>query len=79
MNNVNDDLIVINVGNTTYSISSRCPHRGGQLKYSDINSNKKTITFPLHRSVFSLESGEQLFGPKCPNIKVMMNKVAMLT
>ena len=78
MNTANDDLIEINVGNITYSMSSRCPHRGGQLKYGYINSNKKTVTCPLHQSVFSLESGEQLFGPKCANIKVIIKKVAAL-
>lgn len=67
-----DNLIEINLGDTTYSISSICPHRGGQLKYSHINSKKKTITCPLHRSVFSLESGKQLLGPECSNIKVIM-------
>jgi len=79
VNEEKDNLIEINVGNIAYSISSRCPHRGGQLKYSHINSKRKTITCPLHRSVFSLESGEQLLGPKCHNIKVVMKEISVIT
>jgi len=42
-----------------------CPHRGGRLAHGDVNDKRKTIVCPLHRSVFSLETGQQLAGPAC--------------
>jgi len=42
-----------------------CPHRGGRLAHGAVNAGRRTISCPLHRSVFSLETGEQLAGPAC--------------
>ena len=42
-----------------------CPHRGGRLAHGEVNARRKTIVCPLHRSMFSLETGQQLAGPAC--------------
>ncbi|HAG96051.1 MAG: (2Fe-2S)-binding protein [Pseudomonadales bacterium] len=47
-----------------------CPHRGGRLDHGHINTARKTLSCPLHRSVFSLEDGRQLSGPPCGDLPV---------
>ncbi|WP_235195311.1 Rieske (2Fe-2S) protein [Pseudomonas brassicacearum] len=47
-----------------------CPHRAGWLEHGVINQQRKSITCPLHFSVFSLETGEQLSGPPCGRLEV---------
>jgi protein arginine N-methyltransferase 1 len=47
-----------------------CPHRGGRLAHGTVNARRKTIVCPLHHSVFSLETGEQLGGPACGPLAV---------
>lgn len=47
-----------------------CPHRGGRLAHGTVNTKRKTIICPLHHSVFSLETGEQLAGPACGPLAV---------
>ena len=66
----NKEYIEIKVKNRMYKISKYCPHRWGSLQYGHINENMKTITCPLHSSVFSLDTGDQLSGPRCGRIDV---------
>jgi nitrite reductase/ring-hydroxylating ferredoxin subunit len=47
-----------------------CPHRGGRLAHGEVNGKRKTIVCPLHRSMFSLETGEQLAGPACGRLAI---------
>jgi len=42
-----------------------CPHRGGRLAHGEVNPSRKTVVCPLHRSRFSLVTGQQLAGPDC--------------
>jgi len=42
-----------------------CPHRGGRLDHGVVSARHRTISCPLHHSVFSLETGAQLAGPAC--------------
>tara|TARA_B110001454_G_scaffold216094_2_gene238729 strand:- start:1482 stop:1769 length:288 start_codon:yes stop_codon:yes gene_type:complete len=51
-------------------ISRRCPHRAGRLDYGVVNADKRTVTCPLHFSVFSLDTGEQLSGSPCGRIQI---------
>jgi nitrite reductase/ring-hydroxylating ferredoxin subunit len=53
-----------------YCVPRFCPHRGGRLAHGEVNAKRKTIICPLHRSVFSLETGEQLAGPACGPLAV---------
>lgn len=60
----------VEIDGHTYSIPKHCPHRRGWLEYGMINYKRKTITCPLHFSTFSLETGEQISGPKCGKLSV---------
>ncbi len=53
-----------------FKIARHCPHRGGRMDHGVINENSRTITCPLHHSVFSLDTGEQITGPKCEKLCV---------
>jgi len=53
-----------------YLVPQYCPHRAGRLAHGEINRQRKTISCPLHHSVFSLETGEQLSGPPCGRLAV---------
>src|SRR6266568_9424577 len=57
-------------GGVRYQVPRFCPHRGGRLDHGFINPHSKTVTCPLHRSVFSLVNGEQLAGPACGRLAV---------
>ena len=66
----NSNFIILHINGVYYSVPRYCPHRGGDLRYGYINYVKKTITCPLHRSCFSLETGRQISGPQCGSINV---------
>jgi protein arginine N-methyltransferase 1 len=51
------------IGDERFLVPRFCPHRGGRLAFGTVNARRKTIICPLHHSVFSLETGEQLAGP----------------
>lgn len=53
-----------------YQVPHYCPHRAGRLIHGQLNRQRKTISCPLHQSVFSLETGEQLSGPPCGPLAV---------
>ncbi|MEL4887309.1 50S ribosomal protein L11 methyltransferase [Pectobacterium betavasculorum] len=53
-----------------YRVPHHCPHRAGRLMHGHINPVRKTITCPLHHSVFCLESGVQLSGPRCAALHI---------
>ncbi|WP_248750495.1 Rieske 2Fe-2S domain-containing protein [Pseudomonas sp. MWU15-20650] len=59
---------VVQVGHDEYEVQSLCPHREGWLEHGSVNQHRRTITCPLHFSVFSLETGAQLSGPPCGNL-----------
>jgi len=60
----------VTVDNQQYQVPHACPHRDGWLVHGTINEQRKSITCPLHFSVFSLETGEQLSGPPCGRLDV---------
>jgi nitrite reductase/ring-hydroxylating ferredoxin subunit len=65
------EFFALTVGTQHYLVSRRCPHRGGRLDHGVVHDRKRIIVCPLHRSVFSLETGEQLSGPACGRILVV--------
>lgn len=73
-NELDEDFFTVMVDGQSYRVSRQCPHRGGRLDHGTVHVGRRTIACPLHRSVFSLETGEQLSGPECGHITV--NKVA---
>jgi len=53
----------LDVDGERFCVPRFCPHRGGRLAHGVVNAKRRTIICPLHHSVFSLETGEQLAGP----------------
>ncbi len=60
----------LSVGEARYCAPRFCPHRGGRLFHGAVNAERRTLKCPLHHSVFSLETGEQLAGPECGALAV---------
>ena len=60
----------VTVANHQSQVPHVCPPRDGWLVHGTINEQRKSITCPLHFSVFSLETGEQLSGPPCGRLDV---------
>ena len=65
-----EDRLEIQINDCVYIIPQFCPHRRGNLRYGHVNERNKTISCPLHRSTFSLETGKQISGPHCGGIAV---------
>lgn len=65
-----EGVFSVTVDGERYCVPRFCPHRGGRLEHGEVNPKRKTIICPLHRSVFSLETGEQLAGPRCGPLAV---------
>ena len=65
------DFFTVDLNGEKKKISRFCPHRAGRLDHGHINERSRTITCPLHCSVFSLENGAQLAGPECGSINVI--------
>jgi nitrite reductase/ring-hydroxylating ferredoxin subunit len=40
------------------------------LDHGKINLQAKTVSCPLHQSVFRFDTGEQVAGPECGKLKV---------
>lgn len=53
-----------------YTIPRYCPHRAGRLDHGHINPVRHTVSCPLHRSVFCLNTGKQLSGPPCGDLEM---------
>lgn len=60
----------VEIDGSIYSLPARCTHRGGFLCFGKVNPDQRTLTCPLHRAVFSLETGERRAGPDCPRLDV---------
>ena len=65
-----EGFFTLQVAGRTYRLPRHCPHRAGRLQFGHVNAQRKTISCPLHHSVFSLETGEQLSGPPCGRLAV---------
>lgn len=59
-----DGFFSVTIDGEHFCVPRFCPHRGGRLAHGVVNAKRKTIVCPLHHSVFSLETGEQLAGPE---------------
>jgi nitrite reductase/ring-hydroxylating ferredoxin subunit len=67
---INEDEILVELGDLKVIAQSQCPHRKGRLRYGTLNERRMTITCPLHHSTFDLRTGSQLSGPPCGSLKV---------
>jgi len=64
------EFFTVRVRDEEYQVPHSCPHRDGWLEHGMINENRRSITCPLHFSVFCLKTGEQLSGPPCGRLDV---------
>lgn len=55
----------VDIDGRRYHIPRYCPHRAGRLDHGYVNEHRRTISCPLHHSLFCLETGAQLAGPAC--------------
>ncbi|KVE31496.1 methyltransferase domain-containing protein [Burkholderia vietnamiensis] len=60
----------VDIDGRRYHVPNHCPHRAGRLQYGHVDQHRKTITCPLHHSVFCLESGKQIAGVECGALDV---------
>jgi nitrite reductase/ring-hydroxylating ferredoxin subunit len=67
---VDDDLVLVTVGDRRVLLPAHCPHRGGLLAYGHVNVRTGRIACPLHYSVFDLWTGERVSGPACESLRV---------
>lgn len=59
------ETFVVSVEGVQYRVPLHCPHRAGRMDHGFLNERAKTITCPLHKSTFRLDTGCQLAGPEC--------------
>jgi nitrite reductase/ring-hydroxylating ferredoxin subunit len=67
---INEDEILVELGDIKVITQSQCPHRKGRLRFGTVNERRMTITCPLHYSTFDLRTGHQLSGPPCGTLRV---------
>ncbi|AVB19484.1 MULTISPECIES: Rieske (2Fe-2S) protein [Pseudomonas syringae group] len=68
------EAFTVRIDQEEYRVPSNCPHREGWLEHGVVNEQRRSITCPLHFSVFSLKTGEQLSGPPCGRLQVQRLK-----
>ena len=59
------DVLLYRVGEHVFAIGNRCSHQGAPLHKGIVKADgsPKSVTCPVHGSVFSLEEGRVLRGP----------------
>jgi nitrite reductase/ring-hydroxylating ferredoxin subunit len=68
---VEGGMFRVTLDGMSYDVPRFCPHRGGRLDHGEVNVRRKTIRCPLHRSVFSIVTGDQLGGPPCGRLAII--------
>ncbi len=68
-------ILITNVDNRIYATDRICTHVYADLSTGFLNESEKTVTCPLHMSIFDLENGKPLNLPaeeplKTYNVKV---------
>jgi nitrite reductase/ring-hydroxylating ferredoxin subunit len=68
-------ILIMNVDNRIYATDRICTHAYADLSTGFLNESEKTVTCPLHMSIFDLENGKPLNLPaeeplKTYNVKV---------
>jgi nitrite reductase/ring-hydroxylating ferredoxin subunit len=68
-------ILITNVDNRFYATDRICTHAYADLSTGFLNESEKTVTCPLHMSIFDLENGKPLNLPaeeplKTYNVKV---------
>jgi 3-phenylpropionate/trans-cinnamate dioxygenase ferredoxin component len=68
-------ILITNVDNRIYATDRICTHAYADLSTGFLNESEKTVTCPLHMSIFDLESGKPLNLPAEEQLKTYNVKV----
>lgn len=82
-NNNNKKILITKVQDKIYATDGICTHQYADLSTGFLNEQEKTVTCPLHLSVFKLDNGIPQNPPaelplKTYNIKIENNEVYIL-
>jgi nitrite reductase/ring-hydroxylating ferredoxin subunit len=67
-------ILIININNNIYASDRICTHAYADLSTGFLNENEKTVTCPLHMSVFDLQNGNPLNLPAEVPLKIYKTK-----
>ncbi|MGE3859909.1 MAG: Rieske 2Fe-2S domain-containing protein [Nitrososphaeraceae archaeon] len=67
-------ILLININNNIYASDRICTHAYADLSTGFLNENEKTVTCPLHMSVFDLQNGNPLNLPAEVPLKIYKTK-----
>lgn len=68
-------ILITNVDNRIYATDRICTHAYADLSTGFLNESEKTVTCPLHMSIFDLENGKPLNLPAEEPLKTYKVKV----
>ena len=68
-------ILLINIDNTIYASDRICTHAYADLSLGILNEKEKTVTCPLHMSVFNLENGMPQNLPAETPLKLYETKI----
>ncbi len=68
-------ILVTKIQNNIYTTDRICTHEYADLSTGFLNEEEKTITCPLHFSIFNLENGKPQNPPAVLPLKVYENKI----
>ncbi len=71
----NKKILVTKIRDKIYVTDRICTHQYADLSTGFLNQEEKTITCPLHFSIFSLENGKPQNPPAVLSLKVYENKI----
>lgn len=69
------EILLVKVQNEVYATDRICTHQYADLSSGFLNEEEKTVTCPLHLSVFKLESGIPQNPPAQLPLKTYKTKV----
>ena len=68
-------ILLVNIGGKLYSADGICTHQYAELSEGFLNTEDKTVTCPLHLSVFSLIDGKPQKPPAKLPLRIYQTKV----
>ncbi len=68
-------ILLVNIGDKYYAADGICTHQYAELSEGFLNAEDKTVTCPLHLSVFSLIDGKPQNPPAELPLKIYQTKV----
>ncbi len=66
------DILLVNVGDTYYALSDKCPHMGGSLSEGILDGT--TITCPRHGAKFDIKTGDCIGEAKIAFLKIKVKE-----